>query len=1275
MKRFANSTQAYHTLVALAGLTLLAYNLWQDPFAFENLGLGLIAAAFITLLAAFPLVQILEQATLIPVLTLGVGLLLGAGTASWATAIGVSIGISVTGLRRAGPPPRDWLRGLFQESGYLVGAQLLPLSITFAVSGWTALGPYASQPLPPGDIATLALAFSLAHGLLLLVDLLLGGQATQPTFPHTLVQIGLLELLTIPFMLLAGSLYSATPVGALLALGGVPAILTLLLQGAGAARKDLERRLQDLSTLNTISQTLQSTLDMERLLSVIQQQVTRLLGVDNFYVALYEPSEQQLWYPLAVKNGQRRDWPRRPLTDRLTDRVIRERRPILLAQDAGQELARIGLPPSEDAPYAWLGVPLITSERTLGCLAVFSTSPEVAFTPADSDLLTTLSGQVSVAIENALLFDQAQRRASQLENLNRFSTLISASLDPQEVLAQVCRSATHVSGGQHSAIFLISPEAGEVRLAYGHGLSEAFVHANRVYPLDDDLRTRCLRTGRPSLTADINDLPAPPTFLASCQQEKVRAFGDFPLITPEGQIGFLAVYFTRPHTFHPEEVDLLQTFASQAALSLSNARLYARTDMALTRRAHQLTILENIGRELAAALRSERLFQMILDYALEFTNSPWGSLNLHDPATHSIEIKASRGYNTVRDRYPDTDGIAGRVIRTRQAVNIGDVTQAPDYMDLTGGAARSQLSVPLIHEDRVLGVLTVESPQPEAFTANDESFISQLATQAAIAVVNAGLYRETRRRLQEQARLYEFSKELVANLKLERVLDIVARAIAEVTQSLAAGVYLWDPAARTYHLRASSAGGADSAAHLPKQVEGMHIRASHAASLGTGLLHIPSEEGGSTPLLGTCGHCQALLMPLQIGDQPLGVILTHLPAEVQLERADLHLPRSIAAQGAIAIQNALLFADVSKGRDRLAAVLNSVDEGVLMVDAGGTVILANAGIQRLTGAPVDEILGCQLSMLPASVHRALGLTPRQAEHLVADLGLERRLPASKITLKGSSEQPERVLERVTAPVWGHGRDIIGWVFVLRDISEQYRLDQARDLITETLVHDLRSPMGAVSSALTLLDDTLEAEGQDPVVFQSLGIAHRSTQRVLALIESLLDISRMETGHIRLELSTFDLYTTSNELLQEFVPQANELGIVLRNDVEPTTPPIHADREKIARVIANLLDNALKFTPAGGQVTLSTEVLNDQVVAVKVEDTGPGIPLEYREKIFDRFTQVPGKPGRRRGSGVGLTFCRLAVEAHGGKIWVEPTPVGGSAFTFTLPVAQAQDTRG
>jgi signal transduction histidine kinase len=224
------------------------------------------------------------------------------------------------------------------------------------------------------------------------------------------------------------------------------------------------------------------------------------------------------------------------------------------------------------------------------------------------------------------------------------------------------------------------------------------------------------------------------------------------------------------------------------------------------------------------------------------------------------------------------------------------------------------------------------------------------------------------------------------------------------------------------------------------------------------------------------------------------------------------------------------------------------------------------------------------------------------------------------------------------------------------------------MITETLVHDLRSPLSAVLGALDVMSESLKAEHQSEVFPQALQLARRSSRRVMGMVESLLDISRMQAGSMDLNRTPVSLPALVVNILVDFTPQSQDYGVELVNTLPPDFPAAWADQGKLSRILTNLLDNALKFTPAGGRIIFGAELKPEGMLTIRVADTGPGIPVEYREKIFERFTQIPGQRGRRRGSGLGLTFCRLAVEAHGGKIWVESNPGGGSVFQFTLPVA-------
>jgi len=182
----------------------------------------------------------------------------------------------------------------------------------------------------------------------------------------------------------------------------------------------------------------------------------------------------------------------------------------------------------------------------------------------------------------------------------------------------------------------------------------------------------------------------------------------------------------------------------------------------------------------------------------------------------------------------------------------------------------------------------------------------------------------------------------------------------------------------------------------------------------------------------------------------------------------------------------------------------------------------------------------------------------------------------------------------------------------------------------------------------------------------IDLALGSCKDVLNLVDSLLEVARMESDELVLDLQPTSFMPLITDTVDRLRLLAEQYKITLKLDAPAELPSIQGNAGKLERVLDNLLDNALKYTPEGGLITIAVRQVNGQI-EVRVTDSGPGIPPEYRERIFDRFTRVPGYEGRRRGLGWGLAFCRSVIEAHGGRIWLESEIGQGSTFAFTIPV--------
>ena len=288
----------------------------------------------------------------------------------------------------------------------------------------------------------------------------------------------------------------------------------------------------------------------------------------------------------------------------------------------------------------------------------------------------------------------------------------------------------------------------------------------------------------------------------------------------------------------------------------------------------------------------------------------------------------------------------------------------------------------------------------------------------------------------------------------------------------------------------------------------------------------------------------------------------------------------------------------------------------------------------------------------ADFHRALDESPALAAEVVCKVGeLLTGADAARVSLGRSYQQAADRVEVLC--------------------SERERLEELlrlREELTDMIIHDLRNPLGVIVSGLQMLERVPVAETELAYVTALVETMGRSVRRMQRLVDTLLDIARLEEGRMALQPQPLDLLPLLEETIAEERSLAEARGLVLEGRLPASLPLILADRDVLVRVLVNLLDNALKFTPHGGQVWV--EVRPDPEGArVEIVDSGPGIPLEERERIFEKFTQVRGQAGGRRGSGLGLAFCRMAVEAHGGRIWVEDGPSGvGSRFVFVLPQA-------
>jgi len=340
------------------------------------------------------------------------------------------------------------------------------------------------------------------------------------------------------------------------------------------------------------------------------------------------------------------------------------------------------------------------------------------------------------------------------------------------------------------------------------------------------------------------------------------------------------------------------------------------------------------------------------------------------------------------------------------------------------------------------------------------------------------------------------------------------------------------------------------------------------------------------------------------------------------------------------------------GQQRLQAVLDSIDDGLLMIDRQGRLEHLNPVAQRQ--------LGWDESRLGQGLGEAMGHPELDEQlHLILRGGSLERAPED-LAIEIDSES--RLLTYSMTPVSHTKGHILGAVMVLHDVTEQRAFERVRSEFVLRASHELRTPVTGMHMAFGLLQERLHFAPESREA-DLLNTVTEEMQRLMQLINDLLNFSRYQNGLQKLKLAPCSIEALLEEAKARFEEQAQEQGIVLMLDIHETLPRLHADQAQLERVLDNLLDNALRHTPENGLIRLQAKRHGERAV-ISVEDNGEGIAYGQQARIFEPFVQVGRKKG---GAGLGLALCKEIVQLHGGRMGVYSRPGQGTQFYMALPL--------
>lgn len=356
-------------------------------------------------------------------------------------------------------------------------------------------------------------------------------------------------------------------------------------------------------------------------------------------------------------------------------------------------------------------------------------------------------------------------------------------------------------------------------------------------------------------------------------------------------------------------------------------------------------------------------------------------------------------------------------------------------------------------------------------------------------------------------------------------------------------------------------------------------------------------------------------------------------------------------------------AELLTARNRASSIINTLDEGLLVLDENRHILLANPVMCELLGLPPDKLLGRPAATvrLENDLFQTL-LKPLDApnrEQAVAEA------PVLTIAQRGEEAFYRlAVQDLVSFNEASDKTELVGQLLTLRNVSDFKKLDQVKSNFLATVSHELKTPLSSINLSLKVLQkDNLPPEERQDI---TVGI-QRETQRLQRLVSELLDVSRLDSGQgIQLNFVPTQLADVVRFAEATVQAQLAHKQLTLQTALPPDLPPARADVEKTTWVLINLLANAIRYSPAGESIVVQAARVG-KFVQVTVQDRGPGIAAEHHDKIFQRFAQLPDKAGYTGGSGLGLSIAREFITTQGGRLWVESELGSGSVFHFTLPV--------
>jgi PAS domain S-box-containing protein len=899
--------------------------------------------------------------------------------------------------------------------------------------------------------------------------------------------------------------------------------------------------------------------------------------------------------------------------------------------------------------------PVRVLDAPVGVLSVHRAA-EHAWSNADVALLEAVAAEIGLAVRLGRLLEENRERLAHQGALLRAAQVLSEELDLRAVLQRLADQLAELLDADAADCYLYERDRAVLRCAAVHGMDDSLLGFE--FPAALGLAGAALREGRPLVESEYGEIPEPVPHPA------YEGFADAivaPMRWSDEVQGVLGVGRRGGKCFDHGDADVLEAFAGLASLALRNAEAFTQS----ARQARVQQGFYRIASVLGQSLSRAATLEAVAQAAAEALGG--ASAAVLAPAGGRLE---AAGGQALPAGLAETlaAGLADGATFLVRAATQGRLIASPSMPEderlpeswrtaaATHGYA-SLLAVPF-EAARSAGnaLVLVFFAEQRAFTDDDLELAGHLGDAARGALERAELFEAERSARALAQQLTRTGRLLTSELDPAAVLDEVVEQAWGLVHAEACVIRLLE--GDELVVTAANGPGADSAVGARSSAAGWLcgdvIQSGTPVALGNAG-DDPRLRGIDAML--ASGQRAYVGVPLAGADgAPVGTLAVYDSSERSWREEEVEALQALAASTSAALSNAELYQGIALEKERSVAILANIADGIVAVDREGRVVLWNEAAALITGVATEDALG----RTPIDVlQRTLDSpdTGQAGERLVS-------------IARGREEVWLSISEAVMRDPAGA---VAGRIFAFRDISADRLVEQVKSDFVSTVSHELRTPLTSIYGfAETLLRQDVMFGDEERKTF--LRYVASESQRLTTIVDTLLNVARLDTGDLQVNLAPTDVRAVVGQAI-ELAESGAVNGHEFVVDLPEEPLPARADPEKLRQIFSILLDNALRYSPEGGIVTIGAERKRD-TVEVSVEDEGIGIPQSDHEQIFRKFYRGADATLRTGagGTGLGLFIARGLVTAMGGRIWVTSHEGEGSRFSFELPAVTASEGR-